>query len=75
MSAAITLDEAFAHCEARVRGHYENFPVGLWVPREKRRYVHAIYAFARAADDFADERMYEDKARSRARRADASGAD
>ena len=59
MSAAITLDEAFAHCEARVRGHYENFPVGLWVPREKRRYVHAIYAFARAADDFADERMYE----------------
>ena len=59
MSADITLDEAFAHCEARVRGHYENFPVGLWVPRDKRRYVHAIYAFARAADDFADERMYE----------------
>src|SRR6185295_19448354 len=41
------------------RGHYENFPVGLWVPRARRRYVHAIYAFARAADDFADERMYE----------------
>ena len=59
MSAGITLDEAFAHCEARVRGHYENFPVGLWVPRDKRRYVHALYAFARAADDFADERMYE----------------
>jgi hydroxysqualene synthase len=59
VSADITLDEAFAHCEARVRGHYENFPVGLWVPRDKRRYVHAIYAFARAADDFADERMYE----------------
>jgi phytoene synthase len=59
VSAAITLDEAYAHCQARVRGHYENFPVGLWVPREKRRYVHAVYAFARAADDFADERMYE----------------
>jgi len=59
VSAGITLDEAFAHCEARVRGHYENFPVGLWVPRDKRRYVHALYAFARAADDFADERMYE----------------
>jgi phytoene synthase len=56
---AITLEEAFAFCEARVRGHYENFPVGLWVPREKRGYVHALYAFARAADDFADERMYE----------------
>jgi squalene synthase HpnC len=59
VSAAITLEEAYAHCETRVRGHYENFPVGLWVPRDKRRYVHAIYAFARAADDFADEPMYE----------------
>jgi phytoene synthase len=59
MAAAITVDEAFAHCEARVRSHYENFPVGLWVPKDKRPYVHAIYAFARAADDFADEPIYE----------------
>jgi squalene synthase HpnC len=57
--AAVTVDEAFAHCEARVRSHYENFPVGLFVPRERRPYVHALYAFARAADDFADEAMYE----------------
>ena len=46
-----TVDEAFAHCEARVKAHYENFPVGLFVPREKRRYVHALYAFAQIADD------------------------
>jgi squalene synthase HpnC len=59
MAAAVTVDEAFAFCEARVRSHYENFPVGFFVPRDKRRYVHALYAFARAADDFADERMYE----------------
>ena len=59
MAAAITLDEAFAHCEARVKAHYENFPVGLFVPRDKRPFVHALYAFARAADDFADEPMYE----------------
>jgi len=59
MAAGLSLDEAFAHCEARVRTHYENFPVGLFVPRAKRRYVHALYAFARAADDFADERAYE----------------
>jgi squalene synthase HpnC len=59
VSDAISLDEAFAHCEARVKAHYENFPVGLFVPRDKRRYVHALYAFARAADDFADEPMYE----------------
>ncbi len=55
---ALTVEEAFAHCEARVRAHYENFPVGLFVPRDKRRYVHALYAFARAADDFADESPY-----------------
>jgi squalene synthase HpnC len=59
MAAALTVDEAFAHCQARVRRHYENFPVGLWIPKEKRPYVHALYAFARAADDFADEAIYE----------------
>jgi len=62
---AITLDEAFAHCESRVRAHYENFPVGLFVPRDKRPYVHALYAFARAADDFADEKVYEGRRREK----------
>jgi len=55
----VSVDEAFAHCESRVRRHYENFPVGLFVPRARRRYVYALYAFARAADDFADEPIYE----------------
>jgi len=59
MAATLTLDEAFAHCRARVRSHYENFPVGLFVPKDKQPYVHALYAFARSADDFADERRYE----------------
>ena len=59
MTAGFTLDEAFAHCEQRARQHYENFPVGLFVPRDKQRYVHALYAFARVADDFADEEIYE----------------
>jgi squalene synthase HpnC len=37
-------------------GHYENFPVAsLVLPRRLRRPVRAIYAFARAADDIADE--------------------
>jgi squalene synthase HpnC len=36
--------------------HYENFPVAsLLVPKELRPAVGAIYRFARAADDFADE--------------------
>ena len=55
----VSVKEAFAHCESRARRHYENFPVGLFVPREKRPYVYALYAFARAADDFADEPIYE----------------
>jgi hydroxysqualene synthase len=57
--ATLTVADAFAFCEARVRAHYENFPVGMMVPRAKRPYVHALYAYARAADDFADEPMYE----------------
>lgn len=37
-------------------GHYENFPVAsVILPRRLRAPVRAIYAFARAADDIADE--------------------
>jgi squalene synthase HpnC len=37
-------------------GHYENFPVAsIILPRRLRPPVRAIYAFARTADDFADE--------------------
>ena len=37
-------------------GHYENFPVAsALLPRRYRRAVVAIYRFARAADDIADE--------------------
>ncbi len=37
-------------------GHYENFPVAsLLVPRKLRPAVLAVYRFARAADDIADE--------------------
>jgi len=37
-------------------GHYENFPVAsVLLPRRLRRPIQAIYAFARAADDLADE--------------------
>jgi squalene synthase HpnC len=38
------------------RVHYENFPVASWLlPRAMRPHVAAVYAFARTADDFADE--------------------
>lgn len=37
-------------------GHYENFPVAsIVLPRRLRKPIRAIYAFARAADDIADE--------------------
>ena len=36
--------------------HYENFPVGsFFLPSSIRRPIHLIYAFARVADDIADE--------------------
>lgn len=38
------------------RHHYENFPVASWtLPARLRRPITAIYAFARSADDLADE--------------------
>lgn len=47
---------AFDHCEKIALGHYENFPVGsILIPRPQRPHFYSIYAFARGADDFADE--------------------
>jgi hydroxysqualene synthase len=49
-------EEGFQYCEQIARGHYENFPVASrFVPKHLRKYVWAIYAFARTADDYADE--------------------
>lgn len=46
--------------------HYENFPVAsLLLPRRLRRPVEAIYRFARAADDLADEGDASDAVRLR----------
>lgn len=42
--------------ERLAREHPENFPVASWLlPATLRRHVAVIYAFARTADDFADE--------------------
>jgi squalene synthase HpnC len=51
-----TVAEAFTECERIARTHYENFTLGSrLLPRPLRRHIAAIYAFARSADDFADE--------------------
>jgi squalene synthase HpnC len=50
------LARAYAACEALARSHYENFPVASrLLPRPMRPHVAAVYAFARVADDIADE--------------------
>ncbi len=50
------LQQAYAACQALAESHYENFPVASrLMPARLRRHVAAIYAFARTADDFADE--------------------
>jgi squalene synthase HpnC len=46
----------YAYCERLARDHYENFPVASrLLPASMRPHIAAIYAFARTADDFADE--------------------
>lgn len=47
---------AFVECERIARTHYENFTLGSHLlPRHLRRHIAALYAFARTADDLADE--------------------
>ena len=58
--SAHSLEEAQAFCARFTRAHYENFPVAsLLLPARIRPAVQAIYAFARIADDFADEPLHE----------------
>ena len=52
----MTLSQAYAACEQLARSHYENFPVASrLLPAKLRPHVAAVYAFARIADDYADE--------------------
>lgn len=47
---------AYAECRRLARQHYENFPTASYlVPHDKRDALAAVYAFARYADDVADE--------------------
>ncbi len=50
------LARAYGACEALARSHYENFPVASrLLPAAMRPHVAAVYAFARVADDIADQ--------------------
>ena len=50
------LQNAYAECLHMAQSHYENFPVASrLLPKQLRQPISVIYAFARRADDFADE--------------------
>jgi phytoene synthase len=50
------VERAYRWCTGIARRHYENFPVASsLLPGRMRPAIAAIYAFARRADDFADE--------------------
>ena len=50
------LQQAYAACLQLAQSHYENFPVASrLMPAHLRPHVAAVYAFARIADDYADE--------------------
>jgi squalene synthase HpnC len=67
------LKAAYGRCERLAREHYENFPVASHLlPAVMRPHIAAIYAFARRADDFADEPGLPDE--ERLRRLDDWGA-
>jgi len=57
-SNPVSLAEAYEHCARIAHSHYENFTVASWLmPRRMRPHMYAIYAYARIADDFADEQV------------------
>lgn len=56
MSDSSEIPQAYAFCQKMAREHYENFPVASHLlPKTLRQPISVIYAYARTADDFADE--------------------
>ncbi len=59
-----SVEASYLWCGDVVKRHYENFPVASrFLPSGLRRELAVVYAFARFADDFADEEAYEDEGR------------
>jgi phytoene synthase len=56
----LELEACYRYCEALVHARHHNYPVGSMFARsELRKHIFALFAFARVADDFADEGTYE----------------
>jgi squalene synthase HpnC len=56
----LELGACYRYCEAMARSRHHNFPVASrFVPSHLRKHIWAVYAFARGADDIADEPQFE----------------
>jgi squalene synthase HpnC len=56
----LELDACYRYCEALCRARHHNYPVASFFTRSHlRKHVYAMFAFARVADDFADEPAYD----------------
>ncbi len=56
----LELEACYRYCEAMARTRNHNFPVAsVFVPAPMRKHIFPLYAFARAADDFATEPEYD----------------
>ena len=57
---SLELEACYRYCEALCRARHHNYPVASMFARsELRKHIFALFAFARVADDFADEKQYE----------------
>src|SRR6185503_11133379 len=57
---SLELDACYRYCEALCRARHHNYPVASMFARSHlRKHIFALFAFARTADDFADELAYE----------------
>lgn len=55
----LELGACYRYCEALARSRHHNFPVASrFLSSRLRPHAFAVYAFARTADDFADEKAY-----------------
>ncbi len=56
----LELGACYRYCEALCRARHHNYPVASMFARSQlRKHIFALFAFARVADDFADESSYE----------------
>ena len=57
---SLELEACYRYCEALVRARHHNYPVASMFARSQlRKHIFALFAFARVADDYADEAAYE----------------